>query len=435
MYFILALVGAAAASLLSCVPALHIYNVASLLILVAARTPSLISPEAVSALMIGLMAGYSISNSLSSVFFSTPDDSTLFLLLPGQKLLRQRRGWEAILLTGIGGLSGLAVLILLTPVAAALLPGLRDVLQPHLHWILLALTTFILLSEWPKEGDRGATPLRRLAGAWGSLLAGLLTFALSGALGFVLMYGNLLPPERAFVNLMPAFIGLFGIPWLLHNIVSHTPIPTQHIAPSVSADGPTLLRGALTGSAGGLFAAFFPVVTGGVGGLIAGHATAARDERLFLISQGASKVTYYLGGLLLFFVPGLRMTRGGMAWMLSGIYSPLSPASLYRAAAAALLSGVMAFLLLLPLARLIIWLIGRVDYRIVSAAALFLITAVLGFTTGPGGLLVATVATPIGLLPALWGTRRMNCLGVLLLPITLELAGLGGTVARWIGLS
>ena len=53
---------------------------------------------------------------------------------------------------------------------------------------------------------------------------------------------------------------------------------------------------------------------------------------------------------------------------------------------------------------------------------------------GWGGLLIALVATGIGLIPVVWGSRRMNCMGVLLLPITLNMAGVGPTVAHWLGL-
>ena len=52
--------------------------------------------------------------------------------------------------------------------------------------------------------------------------------------------------------------------------------------------------------------------------------------------------------------------------------------------------------------------------------------------TGWGGLLIAVVATGIGLMPVMWGTRRVNCMGVLLVPLTLNLAGLGTTVAGWL---
>jgi TctA family transporter len=54
--------------------------------------------------------------------------------------------------------------------------------------------------------------------------------------------------------------------------------------------------------------------------------------------------------------------------------------------------------------------------------------------TGWGGLLICVVATGIGLIPVLWGSRRMNCMGVLLLPIALNMVGVGGAVAGWLGL-
>jgi putative membrane protein len=434
MFFVYSLIGALAASILACIPALHIYNVVGLLLLLGAGASTLIGPEELSALMIGLITGYAMLNTLPSIFLSAPDDSTIFVVLPGQKYLLQRRGWEATLLTGVGGLGGLAVLTLLTPVASNLFSTARAILQPHLHWILLAVILFMLMSEWPKGTDRAKTPWGKLAEAWTSLTAGLATFFLSGLLGFILMYRGLVPVDVAYQNLLPAFVGLFAIPWVLQNILSRTQIPPQHIAASVDANLPLFLRGIFAGTIGGLFAAFFPVVTGGIGGFIAGHATAQRDDRLFLISQGASKVVYYVGGFLLFFVPGLHLTRGGMAWMLSGVYTPYTPDTFHRAVAAILLSGMVSFFMLLLLTRLIIRLVERVDYRWLSVATLAVLLTIVTVMTGPGGLLIAAVATGIGLIPVLWGSRRMNCMGVLLLPIMLNMFGVGGTVAGWLGL-
>jgi putative membrane protein len=434
MFFLYALIGSLVASILACIPALHIYNVVGLLLLLGAGASELLGPEELSALMLGLVTGYAMLNTIPSIFFSAPDDSTIFVVLPGQKYLLQRRGWEAALLTGAGGLGGIAVLTLLTPVAPTTLSTLRAILQPHLGWILAAVTLFMLLSEWPKGGDRGKTPWARLAQAWTSLTAGLVTFLLSGFLGFVLLYRSPVPLELAYQSLMPAFVGLFAIPWLLLNIVSQVHIPPQHIANSLDADVPVLLRGIFAGAAGGLFAAFFPVVSGGIGGFIAGHATAQRDDRLFLISQGASKSVYYIGGFLLFFVPGLHLTRGGMAWMLSGVYTPYTPATYHRAVAAILLSGVLSFFMLLPLARLAVWLVETVDYGRLSLATLALLLALVTLITGPSGLLIAIVATGIGLIPVLWGSRRMNAMGILLLPLTLNMAGVGDSVARWLSL-
>jgi len=337
-------------------------------------------------------------------------------------------------LTGIGGLGGIGVLAMLTPVASSILPALRAILQPHVHWILWTVIAYMLISEWPKGSDRAPAGFRRWWDGWKSLTAGLVTFLLSGLMGFILLYRSLVPVTVAYQNLLPAFVGLFAVPWILQNVLSRVELPEQHIATSVDATLWLFLRGTFAGALGGLFAAFFPVVTGGLGGFIAGHATAQRDDRLFIISQGASKVVYYVGGFLFFFVPGLHLTRGGMAWMLSSLWSAHTPQTYYLAVAAVVLSGGLSFFLLLLMTRVTIKLVSKVHYRWVSLGTLAVLLAIVVGMTGWGGLLICAVATGIGLIPVLWGSRRMNCMGVLLLPIGLNMIGVGSTVAGWLGL-
>lgn len=429
-----AVAGALVAALLSLIPALHIYNVAGFLILATATLGSFLPPEVLAFLFIGMVTSYAILNTLPSIFLSVPDDSTIFVVLPGQKYLLQQRGYEAVVLTGLGGLGGVTVLALLTPVTSALFPRLRAILQPHMAWILWTIIAYMLISEWPKGSGRAPAGLKRWWDGWRSLTAGLITFLLSGVMGFVLMYKSIVPITVAYQNLLPAFVGLFAVPWVLQNLVARIEIPPQHFATTVDAGPAEIVRGTLAGAFGGLFAAFFPLVTGGIGGFLAGHATAQRDERLFLISQGASKVVYYVGGFLFFFVPGLQLTRGGMAWMLSTVYSQTTPNMYYLAVGAVLITGVLAFFLSLGLTRLLVRIVARVHYRWISLTTLGILLAIIVGLTGPGGLLICAVATGIGLIPVLWGSRRMNCMGVLLLPIALNMAGVGDVVAGWLGL-
>jgi putative membrane protein len=293
----------------------------------------------------------------------------------------------------------------------------------------------MLLSEWPKGSDRAPAGWRRWWEGWKSLAAGLATFLLSGFLGFTLLYRSLVPVTVAYQNLLPAFVGLFAVPWILQNLLSGVELPEQHVATSIDATAGVVLRGTLAGALGGLFAAFFPVVTGGIGGFIAGHATAQRDDRLFIISQGAAKVVYYVGGFLLFFVPRLHLTRGGMAWMLSSVWAAHTPRDYTVATAAVVLSGVLSFFLLLLMSRLAIRLVGAVHYRWISMGTLGVLLAVVVGMTGWGGLLICTVATGIGLIPVLWGSRRTSCMGVLLLPIGLSMSGVGGIIGSWLGLT
>jgi putative membrane protein len=429
-----ALAGTLLSSFLSCIPALHIYNLAGLLVILALKVQGLVPGDLLAMFMLGLVVGYAVINTIPSIFFGAPDDSTIFIVPTGQKYLMQKRGFEAAVLAGAGGLGGLLVLLLLSPLVPRILPAVRTLVAPHLHWILAAIILFMLMSEWPTSTGRGPTRLARFFDAWSSLGVGLLTFLLSGILGFVLFYRSPVPAGMAFQNLLPAFAGLFAIPWVLHNLVSRARVPRQHLGRSVDLSPALIARGVGAGALGGLFAAFFPAVTGGIGGLLAGHATAQRDDRLFIVSQGASKLIYYVGAFLFFFVPGLHLARGGMASMLSILYTPYTPALYWVAIAAILLSGAFAFLLLLALSRLAVRLVTAVDYHWISAATLLLLVGIVLAFTGWGGLLIAAVATGIGLLPLTWGSRRMNCMGVLLLPLTLNLAGLGPAVAAWLGL-
>jgi len=428
------LAGTLLASLLAIVPALHIYNVAGFILLASGTLAAWMNPEQMAFLFLGLITGYAMLNTISSIFLSVPDDSTVFIVLPGQKYLLQQRGYEAVVLTGIGGLGGLAALTLLAPVASRLLPPIREILRPHMAWILWTIIAYMLLSEWPKGTDRAPAGWKRWWDGWRSLVAGLATFLLSGLLGFVMMYRSLVPTEVAYQNLLPAFVGLFAVPWVLQNLMARVELPPQHIARTVDAPFSAIFQGTAAGVLGGMFAAFFPVITGGIGGFLAGHATAQRDERAFVISQGASKVVYYVGGFLLFFVPGLHLTRGGMAWMVSTQYSTYTPERYFWATAAVLAAGVLAFFLSLGLPRLVIALTARVSYRLISFVTLAILLVVVFAMTGWGGMAVCAVATGIGLIPVLWGSRRMNAMGVLLLPIALNMAGAGDVVAGWLGL-
>ncbi|MGC9348761.1 MAG: tripartite tricarboxylate transporter permease [Anaerolineae bacterium] len=428
------LAGCLAACVVGLVPALHIYNVAGLLLLFTATGHLDLPPEPMVYLFIGLITGYAMVNTIPSVFLAAPDESMVFVVLPGQKYMLQGRGYEAVVLTGLGGLGGLIVLFALTPVASSWLPVIRAILQPHLGWIIWTVIAYMLLSEWPKGTGRDRAGWRRWWDGWRSLMAGLVTFLLSGVMGLVLMYRSPVRLEVAYQNLMPAFVGLFAVPWIIQNLLARVELPRQHVARDIDAPWPVLTQGSLAGALGGIFAAFFPVVTGGIGGFLAGHATAQRDERAFIIAQGASKLTYYVGGFLLFFVPGLHLTRGGMAWMASTRYTAYTPTDYYRATAAALLAGVTSFLISLRLAQAFVALSRRISYRTVSWITLGVVLIVVAGVTGLPGLGICAVATGIGLIPVLWGARRMNGMGVLLLPIALNMSGVGDRVAALLGL-
>jgi putative membrane protein len=430
---------------IACLPGLHIYNVMGALVLGilwldALPEPCFWSfltlPEVYVPAMTGMVVSWSMLNTIPSVLLGTPDESALFTVLPGQKYLMNGRGYEGTMITAVGSLAGaFFVVCVLAPFAPKYLPVSQEVLKGHMHWVLWVIITFILMSEWPKGGNRGRAGWAKFFDAWKGLLVGIATFVLSGVMGFILLNRSPVGHEVAFQNIMPTFVGLFAVPWCLQNIISAADVPPQRTTDSLDIDGDIILRSVWSGGLGGGFAAYMPIVTGGVGGLLAGHACAQRDERIFIMGQGVSKFVYYVGAFMLLFVPGLNLTRGGGAWMVKTLYTPSSTADYLMIVGSIAVSGAVSFLLVSPLARLTLKLIDKFNYRHVSSFALAVITVMVFAITGWTGLFIAAVATGIGLLPVLFGSRRLNCLGILLLPIACNMSGFGDVIVGWMGLN
>ncbi len=420
--------------IISFLPALHIYNVIGIFLLVVLKFEATMAPMQLVALCIGMIVGYSILNTVPATYFGPGDESMSYYVLPSAAWVAKGRGYESVILTGVGALGGIILLAILAPVFVWIMPGLKTITAPHMFWIIGAVISYCLLSEWPKGLGQSLNCWENFFEGWKYLGVGLVTFLLSGILGFIVMAKTMVPIDFAFQSITPVFVGLFAIPWLITNVINIGIIPKQHEAESMELDWDLVVRGTFGGFLGGFFAAFVPIVTAGVGGLMAGHATAQRDGRLFVMSYGTCKTVYYVGSFLFFFIPGLSLTRGGLAWIVTPVVNVLTMKEYALFVALMLFSAGLAFLMLGTFTRLCIKLIENIDYHIVSVIALLIVVPAIFSLTGVGGLAIMTVATGIGLLPVMFQARRMNLMGVLLLPVCLNMAGYGNEILRLLGL-
>ncbi len=420
--------------LISFLPALHIYNVIGIFLLVILKFEATMAPMQLVALCIGMIVGYSILNTVPATYFGPGDESMSYYILPSAAWVAKGRGYESIILTGVGALGGIILLALLAPAFLLFMPGLKTITSPHMFWIIGSVIAYMIMSEWPKGVSQSESCWENFFEGWKFLSVGLITFLLSGLLGFIVMSKTLVPIDFAFQSITPVFVGLFAIPWLITNIINIGSIPKQHEATSMELDWGLVCRGTFGGFLGGFFAAYIPIVTAGVGGLMAGHATAQRDGRLFVMSYGTCKTVYYVGSFLLFFIPGLSLTRGGLAWIVTPVVTTLTMKEYALFVGLMLFSAGLAFLMLGAFTRLCIKIVEKIEYYWVSVIALLIvIPGVFSFTSW-GGMAIMTVATGIGLLPVMFQARRMNLMGVLLLPVCINMAGYGNVVMRFLGL-
>jgi putative membrane protein len=82
-------------------------------------------------------------------------------------------------------------------------------------------------------------------------------------------------------------------------------------------------------------------------------------------------------------------------------------------------AAAVGFLLVLLLGDWYLAVVGSVDNVVLSLAVLAFLCVLVAVFTGVVGVGVLGVSTVVGLLPARFGARRMTCMGVLLVPLTL----------------
>jgi putative membrane protein len=428
------LMGSLMGLLLSWLPGLHIFNLLALVFILA---PSFITsnPYATPFFGLGAVVGFSFASAIASTYLSVSDESMMLMLFPSQRYLLAGQGHRAVLLYAIGALIGaLFLAVFMTTAGVYVMPVIYNLFSPYYWFALLAVVLFMFMSEWPKEADLGRTPLERLWLAWRQILGGVLVFLASGILGFAATYSSLIKVEYSYVRLTPLFVGFFGLPWVLRNILSRRRLPRQDTRDIVATEPRAVANGAASGIIGGGIAAFFPVITGGMGALIGGHMASSRGDDAFLISQGAARTVYYVGALFFLFHPTMRITRGAVAWLIGGLYTPKTWVEFYAGASVIILSAGLAFVLTLYLSKAVAKLLSVVSYLYISLATLVFIVSMVYVLTGLTGILLMLVAGAIGFAAMVFNTRLSYCLGALILPVLANTMGFSGYLMEFLGL-
>lgn len=428
------LAGALLGLSVSWIPGLHIVN---LIVLITLLMPeSLVThPYLVPYFALGALVAFSFMSAVSATYLSIADDSLMLMLFPSQRYLLMGHGHRAVLLYLIGALGGALFLVVFgLTLAPIVMPVVFNLFSPYYAWVLAAIVVFMFLSEWPREGDREETGLKRFIIAWRQILGGLLIFFSSGILGLYVNYTSIIPPERAFARLTPLFIGFFGFSWVLRNIISRVYVPKQDTRDVVETNIKATLGGIGSGILGGGIAAFFPVVTGGMGALVGGHMASTRGDDAFMISQGASRVVYYVGALTLLFIPTSRITRGTVAWLVQGIYTPKTWIEYYYALFAILLVASVSFIATLYMSKIVSKLLQVVNYMYLSIAIAIFLVILSYLVAGPAGIPLMLAAASIGFAALVFNTRLSYCLGALILPVLLSMTGTLDVVLPYLGI-
>jgi putative membrane protein len=138
-----------------------------------------------------------------------------------------------------------------------------------------------------------------------------------------------------------------------------------------------------------------------------------------------------VGAFLLFFVPTLMLSRGGMTIILKPLFTPYTNQEYFMILSVIMISGALSFLMMFPLTRWTILLITHVDYHTILWFALAICCVIVWGLTGWMGMFLMAVSTGIGLIPAFYHSRKSNCMAVLLVWMVLSQGGHGPAILKF----
>ncbi len=431
------------------VPGLHVNNVAAVVVASSASVTALFcslgslfgcasAAALVSGFLVAAMIAHMFSESIVATYLGIPSGDNVSLL-PAHRLARMGLGRAAVRSSADGTLYGTATgLLLLLPICLILGPpvdaysSIRQVMG-----VLVALMSVVLVAS---DGVGRSRPARRLA------LASAF-FLLSGLIGYVVLDTNYFACEvpdfpwmrSGFVRcsslLLPMFAGLFGVPTLLLSLGSSSIVGEPVMRGTSYARDPrpdVRLRELTLSSVGGMLVGWIPGVTSGSSATMCASVSkdslpeggapedAARFIRLYSAISSCGAV---LSVAALFVIARARSgIMQAVAHFLGDpsleVYGVYSLAPMLAMLFSMLASAMVCHRLICGMSASMITRLQRVLCSDIAALlSLAFVTSLVLFLTGSRGGLLFLAASSLGLLPPIAGSRRINLMGCLLVPI------------------
>ena len=126
------------------VPGVHINLVAVMLLSASPFLLQFVNPIILGALIVAMSIAHTFLDFIPSVYLGVANEDTAMGALPGHKMLLSGMAQEAVKLTVIGGIFGLAIIILALPAALFIVPVIYSGVEPMIGWILLFFVLFLI---------------------------------------------------------------------------------------------------------------------------------------------------------------------------------------------------------------------------------------------------------------------------------------------------
>lgn len=346
------------------------------------------------AFIVSVAVANSFTEFIQTILLGVPEAGTELSVLPGHQMVLEGRAYEALFSTVVGGIGVVLLTILAFPVLLTLLPFLYNSINSYIHYILIFVVLWMIISE----KNRG-------------IVFAASIFLISG------LFGMLSLNSFASISIFPALTGMFGVSGIILSLSQKTKIPKQDEHNEVHLNH----KGIFTGWLAGLLVGILPGIGSSQAGVVASNVFKS-DKKDFLVAEGSINTSNLLFTFIAFFT--LEKTRSGAAAAISQILATPTLYDLLTIMSVAVIATFIAAILTIKLGKIIIGKLEKINYKKINISVIvFLVFLVLVFS-GLVGLLILVIGTFLGLLSNLLKIKRSNMMGFFLLPTILYFSGL-----------
>lgn len=130
------------------IPGLHLNNFASLLLAASPQLMALgLMPFQISCMILAASISQTFFDSIPAVFLGAPDSETALTVLPGNRLMLEGRGVEAVRLSALGSAGSILISLLLMAPVSWTVYSCYDHLTRYIGIALLAIALSMVRSE------------------------------------------------------------------------------------------------------------------------------------------------------------------------------------------------------------------------------------------------------------------------------------------------
>lgn len=378
------------------VPGIHVNLVCILLIGVA------LNPSLVAVMIIAMAITHTFFNFFPSILFGAPDPSTALSVLPGHKMLLESRGVEAIYLTLVGGVGAVFFCMIFSPIFFLIIPVIYQYIQGIIMGLILIVIASVMILTEPSFRKRAMA---------------FVVFLFSGILGYILFEMPMIPSNSM---LFPVFAGLFGISTMAVSLSRKTKIPEQYME-TPQIPGRLALSGIFKGLFSGALVGTLPAIGAAQATVLTQQITRRGDEKEFLVSIGAINTIVALFSLISLYT--ISRARSGAAIAVQSVMESFGFNDMLMLVAVVLIAAGVSTIIMLKATKRIVRFMQRFDYTKLTVFIILLLVVLVYVFTGAtlvikvAGIFILVLSSAIGLLAPLFGVKRSNLMGVLMIPL------------------